>query len=120
MTLTKLITFTALIYLNGCSAMQSGPQANFAPVNAGPSKSAPLPNTVSADQFTWDVAPGAAPQTLRLTQKIQVASAGAETPPQTPPTDEQVKKAAEQALPPSCKIEEVKTSNGESQVKFSC
>lgn len=118
MTATKLFAFAALIYLSGCNA---GPKASFAPASAPPpTQTGALPSSVTADQFTWEVTAGAAPQTFVLTQTVQTAGAGQNTAAQTPPTDEQVKKAAEQALPPGCKIEEIKTSNGESQVKFTC
>jgi hypothetical protein len=108
MRVKPLFALTALFYLASCSS--DGRMAG----------SYIFPDSVMADRVSFGVA-RASPSSFMLNMKFAISATGEEEKPQAPPTDEQWRKAAEQALPPGCKIDEIKPSDGgEAKVTFSC
>jgi len=105
----NVLTMASAIYLTSCAGSQLTPDSYT------------FPASVVSDRLYFGVSRGPLPQSFMLNMKFALSAAGEEQKPEAPPSDEQWRKAAEQALPPGCKIDEITPTNGgEAQVKFSC
>lgn len=105
----KILVFAAAIYLTGCAGGQLTPTSYS------------FPSNVMADRLSFGVSRGPTPMSFMLNMKFALSAAGEEVKPEQPPTDDQWRKAAQEALPPGCAIKEVKPSEGgEALVTFTC
>lgn len=105
----NVLTMAAAIYLTSCAGAQLTPDSYT------------FPATVVSDRLYFGVSRGPLPQSFMLNMKFALSAAGEQEKPEQPPTNEQWRKAAEQALPPGCTIKDVKLSDGgEALVTFTC
>lgn len=109
MRVKKVLAIAAAIYLNSCAGGALTPTSYT------------FPPSVMADRLSFGVSRGPTPMSFMLNMKFALSAAGEEQKPEAPPSDDQWRKAAEQALPPGCTIKEVKPSEGgEALVTFTC
>ena len=109
MRLKKILVFASAIYLTSCAGGQLTPDSYT------------FPASVVSDRLYFGVSRGPLPQSFMLNMKFALSAAGEEQQPEAPPTDEQWRKAAEQALPLGCAIKVVKPNDGgEALVTFTC
>ncbi len=105
----KVLAIAAAIYLNSCAGGTLTPNSYSFPAN------------VVSDRLSFGVSRGPTPMSFMLNMKFALSAAGEEQKPEQPPTDDQWRKAAEQALPAGCTIKEIKPSeSGEALVTFTC
>lgn len=109
MRLKKVLAIASAIYLTSCAGGQLTPDSYT------------FPASVVSDRLYFGVSRGPLPQSFMLNMKFALSAAGEEQKPEAPPTDDQWRKAAEQALPPGCTIKQVKPNEGgEALVTFTC
>ena len=109
MRLKKVLAIASAIYLTSCAGGQLTPTSYS------------FPSSVVSDRLSFGVSRGPTPMSFMLNMKFALSVAGEEVKPEQPPTDDQWRKAAQEALPAGCTITEIKPSDGgEALVKFTC
>jgi hypothetical protein len=105
----NVVAIASAIYLTSCAGGALTPNSYT------------FPPSVMSDRLSFAVMGGPTPRSFMLNMKFKLSATGEEQKPEQPPTDEQWRKAAEQALPQGCTIKEIKPNEGgDALVTFTC